>query len=169
MNWDLHWAQPVIDFVEKKLQGSGSVWEYGSGDSTVWLMSVASKVISIEHNKLFFDRINLPCVRLIESEYSGIRGDTSDPDGYFSDETTNTFRAYCSSIDGEGPFDVITIDGRARPSCIKHARSRIKQGGLIVLDDAERSYYHRAMNMYLPNAALYKADETKLTAIWVNK
>ncbi|HLI94422.1 MAG TPA: hypothetical protein VKU83_12450, partial [Puia sp.] len=38
-------------------------------------------------------------------------------------------------------FDVIIVDGRARPSCIKHALPKLKPGGWLLVDNSDRSYY----------------------------
>ena len=38
-------------------------------------------------------------------------------------------------------FDCILIDGRSRPACIKHSLSKLKIGGLLVLDNSDRAYY----------------------------
>jgi predicted O-methyltransferase YrrM len=53
------------------------------------------------------------------------------------------FALYVKQID-EFPdeyFDIILIDGRARPSCIKRSVSKVKPGGLLILDNSEREYY----------------------------
>jgi hypothetical protein len=72
--------------------------------------------------------------------------DPADPGAYRSTDPPvlqHSFRNYVTAIDAfpEGTFDVVSIDGRARPSCIQHAISRVKRGGLLVLDNAERGYY----------------------------
>ena len=38
-------------------------------------------------------------------------------------------------------FDLVMVDGRARNSCIWHARRKVKPGGYLVLDNAEREKY----------------------------
>ena len=47
---------------------------------------------------------------------------------------------------------MILVDGRARISCLKRAQSRVKPGGYIMLDDAERKYYN-------PGKALFDGDD----------
>lgn len=38
-------------------------------------------------------------------------------------------------------FDIVLVDGRSRPSCLFHSLNKVKKGGLLVLDNAEREYY----------------------------
>jgi predicted O-methyltransferase YrrM len=38
-------------------------------------------------------------------------------------------------------FDLVLVDGRARPSCIQQSLPYLKHGGLLVVDNTERSYY----------------------------
>jgi hypothetical protein len=72
--------------------------------------------------------------------------DFTNPNHYYSNDENypaNTFKSYACYIDKfeDGYFDIVLIDGRARPSCLKHAVSKVKKGGLLILDNAERKYY----------------------------
>src|SRR5207247_1055934 len=53
------------------------------------------------------------------------------------------FRQYACSIDAfpENHFDLVLIDGRARPSCARHSARHVRVGGWVVLDDAVRPHY----------------------------
>jgi hypothetical protein len=78
--------------------------------------------------------------------------DPADPDSYATaDETYRamSFQGYASAIDDypDGYFDVVQIDGRARPSCFKHSLRKVKPNGYLVWDNTEREHYHRAMRM----------------------
>ena len=71
----------------------------------------------------------------------------ADPDSYVSGDPAYagmSFHHYASSIDRypDGSFDAILIDGRSRPSCFKHAKSKLKSGGFLILDNSETDYYH---------------------------
>jgi len=77
--------------------------------------------------------------------------DISDLDGYVSEDVQYrgmSFKDYASSIAfyPDEYFDVILIDGRARPSCFKHAKEKVKRGGLLILDNADRKYYFRILD-----------------------
>ena len=59
------------------------------------------------------------------------------------------FEKYVKSIENcpDGCFDLVFVDGRARASCIAHARSKIRPGAYLMLDDSERQYYHDAISL----------------------
>ncbi len=132
------------------------VYEYGSGGSTLFFAERVQEVISTEHNKDWYrqvlEEINRAgitnChIRLFQpAPAASVKQDLSDPDAYISSDDNYpgmSFREYASSIDSypDRYFDVIFIDGRSRPSCFKHAERKLKQGGYLILDNAETRYY----------------------------
>lgn len=60
-----------------------------------------------------------------------------------------SFQNYVESIDKykDEYFDIILVDGIARPSCVKHAINKVKKNGYIILDNAERQNYLEACQM----------------------
>jgi predicted O-methyltransferase YrrM len=74
------------------------------------------------------------------------------PENYKSaDFNSHSFKAYVKAIDiyPDNYFDLVVIDGRARPSCIKHAVPKIKRGGVLVLDNSDRDYYLKNTRTFL--------------------
>jgi hypothetical protein len=72
--------------------------------------------------------------------------DPSDLDSYVSSSADckgRSFRKYAEAVGGYGSFDLIMVDGRARPSCFKEAYPKVAPGGFLLLDNAERAHYHR--------------------------
>jgi hypothetical protein len=70
--------------------------------------------------------------------------DFSNPDLYFSSDKDYkgfNFESYARSIDKHDLFDIVLVDGRARPSCIKHGIPKLKIGGFLILDNSDRLYY----------------------------
>lgn len=121
-----------------------TVFEWGCGGSTLWFADRVTRVISIEHNAEWQieDRPNVE-FRHIPPEAGELGNDPSNPFHYRSLSMGGVdFRDYCLAInDVYGHIDLIFIDGRARASCLYHAQRRIRPGGYIVLDNAERGYY----------------------------
>ncbi|MDM8553379.1 hypothetical protein QUF75_01430 [Desulfococcaceae bacterium HSG7] len=78
--------------------------------------------------------------------------DPADPYAYISDDERvkgMSFQKYVCSID-QYPneyFDVVLIDGRARPSCIYRGINKVSNGGLLILDNADCAYYSKGMNL----------------------
>ena len=144
-------------FLEKAITKEMRVYEYGSGGSTKFFCRKAKEVISVEHDSKWQSQVEeelKSCghtnfnVSLIESKLSGdfIENRTEDPDSYFSNDSRyigQSFQDYASDIDKypDEYFDIVLIDGRARPSCFKHSVSKVKKNGFIILDNADRSYY----------------------------
>ena len=42
-------------------------------------------------------------------------------------------------------FDLVIVDGYARPSCVLHAIPKIRRGGHLLLDDSDREYTRPAI------------------------
>ncbi len=146
----------AIRYLKGILSPSMRVWEFGSGGSTLFFANRVSEVVSVEHNPEWYHRVaraigtaSGTChIRLEEPEVdtTAAANDVGDPEGYVADDVNYrgmTFRRYAGSIDGypEGHFDMVFIDGRARPSCCKHAIEKVSEGGYLVLDNSERPHY----------------------------
>jgi hypothetical protein len=146
----------ALDFISERLDKEMKVFEYGSGGSTLFWLKWDPVIISIEHDPVWFEAVrrrlkpeNRIEYRLVEPEKSEVEpgvNDPSDPYQYSSESDLYrgySFQKYVSQIDQypDDYFDLVFIDGRARPSCILHSVKKIKKGGIIVLDNAERKYY----------------------------
>jgi hypothetical protein len=118
-----------------------------------WLSRNAGTVISIEHDanwyKLVQERIDRRVdLRLIEPEVdeSATADDIANPSAAVSADVPSSgrrFTAYVEAIDSfeDESFDVVLVDGRARPACIHHGAPKVRQGGLLIVDNADRNYY----------------------------
>jgi hypothetical protein len=154
----------AIEFLKDLVPTALAVFEYGSGGSTLFWLAVGSVCISVEHDPDWYEvvsqrirsnkaadyRLVLPEVK----NHGSPQSDYSDPDAYASaDERFHncSFQRYVSQIDQfpDQHFDIILIDGRARPSCIKHSVSKVKIGGMLVVDNSERDYYFTKTRAYL--------------------
>ena len=70
----------------------------------------------------------------------------ADPTQYvscFNEYNGKEFSAYATAIDryADEWFDLVVVDGRVRHSCIAHAMRKVKQQGILLLDNADRTYY----------------------------
>jgi hypothetical protein len=120
-----------IDFVQDRLKKEHTVFEFGSGNSTFFYAKYAKKVVSVEHDKEWFDKI-------VQSKPG------------------NSQMIFCELVyDGEycripltlkEKFDIIIVDGRDRVNCCKQAIDAVSDAGIIVLDDSEREGYNEGMD-----------------------
>ena len=145
------------EFLEARLQPAMRVFEYGAGGSTLFFFRRQCQVMTVEHDpawaaltkealqKANFSASNLQlCPPEPDPGYEG--RNPSDLDGYISssaDFKGRSFRKYAEAIMGLGEFDLVMVDGRARPSCCKTALASVAPAGLLLLDNAERLHYRR--------------------------
>lgn len=147
----------AIDFLKKVSHSEMNIFEYGSGGSTFFWTSRVKHITSIEHDRSWFEKIKM---ELTEQRITNVDYVLSEPynipdfgkkqfqiaSDYISGDPSHTgksFEAYAKTIDSfpDENFDVIVVDGRARPSCILHSIKKIKRGGYLVVDNSERKYY----------------------------
>lgn len=147
------------------------VFEYGSGGSTLFLARRVKRIISVEYQFFWFFGVLLALLRRgmvnFWLHYSGPERTGYLVKNYMSSDlniSSLSFKKFVTTID-QYPnhyFDLVFVDGRARNQCIKHAISKVKQGGYILLDDSNR-------NIYLPGKKyLSKYKQTKLdnASVW---
>jgi hypothetical protein len=149
----------IKNFLNNKIKPDLKVFEFGSGGSSLFFLQYAGEVISAEHDEKWFDLVknsieqkkikgwhgNLLKPELVPDSLP-FKPDPGNPGHYASsanDFTGYSFKKYASLIDQfpDDYFDVVLVDGRSRPSCLLHSINKVKKGGLLVLDNAERPYY----------------------------
>jgi len=121
-----------------------SIFEFGSGSSTLFFEDYFDHVFSVEHDKDWFEIINTNIkkanVYLVPPKKVSNPVCGSKKLGFRNLDFVN----YVNFIDSLGKkFDVIFIDGRARQECLKLAKQYLKPGGIIILDDSNRNRYKK--------------------------
>lgn len=155
----------AIDFLSSLPLEGKKVFEYGSGGSTLFWLEHGTELVSIEHDPDWYTlmyprlkgmtRVDYRLVQMEPVEDKDIR-DTADPNLYLSEDLSSVgydFRNYVCQIDTfpHDYFDLVLVDGRARPACITHSVSKVKVNGLLILDNADRLYYTAQTHEYLQN------------------
>jgi hypothetical protein len=112
-----------LDFLNGRLRKDMTLFEYGSGNSTLYFAKYLKFVRSIEHNESWYHKV----ISYIPIE-KGV-------DGYI-DAITAVVQT----------FDIILIDGRERVSCVKNAIDKLTENGVLILDDSEREAYKEAFS-----------------------
>jgi hypothetical protein len=129
----------VVAFLERRLSKSLSVFEYGSGYSTLFFARYAGSVVSVEYDQAWYARIGprLPTNASVLLMPKDVDGD------------------YCRAIARNGDkFDVVIVDGRDRVNCVKQSMQSLSSRGVIVLDDSERAKYAPAISHAQENGFL---------------
>lgn len=112
------YSYPAIDFLDLRLRKPLRVFEYGSGNSTLFFATRVGEVVSVEHDRHWFSfvRESLPDNARLELH-------TEEDD-------------YVNSIAGHGKFDVIVIDGMSRLRCAQESIHNLTDGGVVVWDNS---------------------------------
>jgi len=149
----------AIDKIESIINEQMHVFEYGSGGSTLFWSNHVKEVISVEHDRNWYNRVRteldaqqIKNVRYILAEaetdpgYSGKQ--TDNPNDFISGDRNfagKDFNKYVRQIDNypDEYFDIVLVDGRARPSCIARSMNKVKKDGFLIIDNSERDYYLR--------------------------
>lgn len=152
-----------IEWLESILSADKVAFEYGSGASTLYFCERIKMLVSVEHDKTWFNTLSEEMrerkvsnceLKLIEPEE--IEGEvpryssTSYTSAYRPDLYGSlSFKRYVTSINQyqDRHFDLVFIDGRARAACIPHALPKVREEGYLVLDNADRSIYSQALKV----------------------
>jgi len=146
----------ATEWLQSYVKPNMRVFEYGSGGSTFFLAERGAHVVSVEHDEEFYhfmaERLQrygvANCTYLLRAPQSmeADKVPSYSCESFTSEWPTHTamsFEAYVKAIDDypDGSFDLVTVDGRARPSCVLRALPKIKDGGWLLVDNMERSRY----------------------------
>lgn len=149
------------------------IFEYGSGGSTLFFSKRVKYVISVEHDKVWYLKVKKiielsKCnnceifLREPRINREGSKYDFSDLGSYTSSDDAYknmSFESYAKTINlyPDFYFDIIFIDGRSRPSCVKHAVNKLKVNGYLILDNSDIKVYKKIYE-YLDNMHWKKLD-----------
>ena len=122
-----------IDFIKTRINKDHSIFEFGSGNSTFFYAKSAGKVVSVEHDQDWFNKIS--ATKPVNSEMI-----------YCALETDGKYCRMPLSL--EQKFNVIIVDGRDRVNCCMNAVDALTEDGVIVLDDSEREFYQPAIKYF---------------------
>lgn len=127
----------IIYFLEGRLQKSFSVFEFGSGNSTLWFSRFVKQVISIEHDHNWYQKMGSFYEQIANIEYSFKQLES----GTYQNEILKYHKA----------FDIIVIDGRERVACSLNSLNALKDNGVVIWDNSDREEYSKGYNFFLEN------------------
>ena len=131
MEYKPDWSPDTIAEIEKILNEDYTIFEWGTGYSTIWLAERVGQVITMEHTQKWYDKI-----KAIAKELHLFNIDFN--------LYPLTDERYFKHIHNTAGADFIIIDGRERVRCFGEA---IKLGKPIMLDDSERERYKAIFDM----------------------
>ena len=130
---DAPWlTQEMVALLESWLRPEDHALEWGAGRSTLWLARRVGRLTSVEHNPSYHLRLKA-CLQA-----EGLR----NVELHFCEQEAE-YVAVAAQLPPES-LDFVLVDGVARDLCALAALSRLKAGGILVLDNSNR---------YLPSAS----------------
>ena len=114
--------------------------EWGTGQSTIWFARHVARLISIEHDKKWYEHVK----QLLKN--NGINNVELHFAPLTSTNPSSENQEYLRIAQKlpEQSIDFALVDGKLRDRCVEVAIRLLKPGGLLIIDNAER---------YLPNAS----------------
>ncbi len=122
----------IIDFLKERLNKNLTVFEFGSGSSTLFFAKRVLSITSVEYDSNWYNSVNetlkaFDNAKIIFQEVS--------------EEYINKMKTDSDS----GKYDIIVIDGRERVKCAKEAITCLTDKGVIIFDDTFRDHYQEGI------------------------
>lgn len=132
------YTYPAIEFLKQLSFQGRTVFEYGSGNSTLFWCAKSGRVTSVEHDEEWHARMrsHVPAnceLILAKSE----------------DEYVHAIARR------DAKYDVVIVDGQVRLTCAKTALAHLKDDGLIILDNSD---WFQQTSKVLRDAGLIEID-----------
>lgn len=149
-NPELPWLTPDANlFLSTYLKPSDVGIEFGSGQSTIWFAQRIAKLVSVEHDRDWYERNT----RIFEEKgISNVeyhlreRGEETD--------VGNKLPPYVQVVEeiADESLDFALIDGIYRDLCAVAVEKKVKPGGVIIIDN---------VNHYLPSGSYSPNSRTQ--------
>jgi hypothetical protein len=145
------WMHPnEKDLITKHFSPEKTMLEWGSGGSTIEFSPFLEQYYSIEHNKEWYDKVNL---ELINRNYQNVNYNfVPQTHPNLSDDQSEYyhFEDYINIVDTfNTKFDIVLIDGRARRLCAKKIIPYLNPGAVVIVHDwVLRNVYHCITDYY---------------------
>lgn len=176
------WTTPAsIKIFDELLTKEMVGFEYGSGKSTLFFSKKLKSLVSVEHNKEWY---NLVSDHLKERSITHVDYQFIPADDHLSINKIE-FHQKFNLKEGElkimhryyhyfqfirkypeAYFDFIIVDGRARVECSLNAIDKLKPGGMLVLDNSERRRYKPVHKVLKNWQKVYTTNGLTDTTIW---
>jgi hypothetical protein len=125
----------IINLFDERLDKSQSIFEYGSGASSMYLAKLAGQVTSVEYDAGWYQKIS--------SQTDGLDNVVIE----FIPLNDEYYKAILNVGQGR-KFDVVIVDGRYRVESAIFSFDHLTEKGIVILDDSERPHYQAAFDFY---------------------
>jgi tetratricopeptide (TPR) repeat protein len=125
------YTYPAIEFLENKINKNFRVFEFGSGNSTLWFSERVLQVVSVESDLDWFSYLQEKISANVE---------------LYGIENENKYASKILEYPEEY-FDIIAIDGINRNQCVEYGISRLNPKGFIVFDNTDNRKYNQGIEL----------------------
>lgn len=133
---------PYIKFIGPRLNKNLEVFEFGSGNSTIWYAERVKNITSVENDKTWFEMISGRTPSNSEIIYRDLV-----PEGEYAKEVARKNKQY----------NIIIVDGRDRVNCIKNSIPFLTDDGVLVFDNSDLPIYKEGID-HLKESGFKKID-----------
>ena len=126
-----------------------SIFEYGAGNSTIFLSNFVGTVTSVEHDELWYKDLKNKLKKNVRLIYS-------KPENYVDEIQKKKIK-----------YDIVIIDGIKRNECAQKSIDYLSKRGVIIFDDTDRKKYEKSY-MYLLDRGFKRIDFTGLAPCSIN-
>lgn len=128
------YSYPAIHFIESRLPAGSAddlrVFEFGSGNSTLWWAQRSREVVAVEDNAVWYNYV------------------TSSMPPSVSYKLADGRPAYVEALSNEsGPFDIVVVDGSHREDCAREAAKKLTERGVVIFDNSDLPSHARAIDL----------------------
>lgn len=127
---------PAAEFLKRRIHPDMSIFEYGSGSSTLWWSEKVNEIVSVEHDEGWYIQLSgkMPenvTLHHINLEYNG--------------DYSKKVKEY------KNRFDIVVLDGRDRINCAINSLTALKEDGILIWDNSDRKEYESGYNFLFEN------------------
>jgi len=135
-------SYPFIDFISERITKNMKIFEYGSGNSTIFYASKCYSIKAIDHDKSWVDKINNKLPKNATVLYKELIYDGN----------------YCREINQDNTkYNVVIIDGRDRNNCVYNCIPNLAEDGVILFDNTQMNSYNESIS-FLKEKGFRKID-----------
>lgn len=132
------YTYPAIEYFDQLDAKGLRIFEYGSGNSSLYWAHKGAEVWSVEHDRAWFEIMSHKAARLA---------------GLLLRETAEDYAAAIDVV--SGLLDIIIIDGAWRNECASACLGRLAAGGLVILDNSD---WYTDVGKFLRLNGLFQID-----------
>lgn len=134
------YTYPFVDFLDCLDLKKKKVFEYGSGNGSLYFAKKAKKVVTVDHDEFWSNKIKAKKIKTLKSYCFEVKKD------------------YINSIDDiGGKYDIIVIDGKYRLPCANLSVKHLNKNGFIILDNSD---WYRQTAKFLRSKGFNQIDFT---------